>query len=121
MRYITPELTKELLSHFGNNKKVASGEPFLVNTYRELIVHNANLAFLNKDYLLFYRGQCNDYKNKYESSSFYPSIYRGNYLPSRELKYRFDILEIASLSLINLFQQNNIEGFEEVKKRKAVQ
>jgi uncharacterized protein YutE (UPF0331/DUF86 family) len=121
MRRIQPELTDELLQHFGDSSKVGSTNPFFVKTFRELVEHTAKLAFRNKDYLIFYRGQSIDYKNKSGNSSFYPSIYRGDYLPVRELINRFDILAGASRELVNLFEREKIEGYKELKRRKAVQ
>ncbi|TDS13064.1 FRG domain-containing protein [Sphingobacterium paludis] len=121
MRRIQPELTDELLKHFGDPSKVGASDPFPVETFRELVEHTAKLAFKNKDHLIFYRGQSRDYKNKAGSSSFYPSIYRGDYLPIRELTNRFDILEGASKALVDLFDSKKIEGYKELKRRKAVQ
>jgi hypothetical protein len=121
MRRIQPELTDELLKHFGDPTKVGSTDPFPVATFRELVEHTAKLAFKNKDHLIFYRGQSTDYKNKAGNSSFYPSIYRGDYLPIRELTNRFDILEGASKALVDLFEREKIEGYKELKRRKAVQ
>ena len=121
MRRIQPELTDELLKHFGDPTKVGSTEPFPVATFRELVEHTAKLAFKNKDHLIFYRGQSTDYKNKAGNSSFYPSIYRGDYLPIREITNRFDILEGASKALVDLFEKEKIEGYKELKRRKAVQ
>jgi hypothetical protein len=113
MRCIQPELTEELLNHFGDPTLVGSTAPFPVATFRELVEHTAKLAFKNKDHLIFYRGQSTDYKNKTGNSSFYPSIYRGDYLPVRELTNRFDILEGASEALVNLFEREKIEGKHE--------
>lgn len=121
MRRIQPELTDELLKHFEDPTKVGSSDPFPVATFRELVEHTAKLAFKNKDHLIFYRGQSTDYKNKAGNSSFYPSIYRGDYLPIRELTNRFDILEGASKALVDLFEKEKIEGYKELKRRKAVQ
>jgi hypothetical protein len=114
-------LTNELLNHFGDTARVGSKDSFPVATFRELVEHTAKLAFKNKDHLIFYRGQSNDYKNKAGNSSFYPSIYRGDYLPIRELTNRFDILEGASKALVDLFESKKIEGYKELKRRKAVQ
>jgi hypothetical protein len=109
------------LKHFGDSNKVGSSKPFIVNSFRELVEHTAKLSFKNKDYLLFYRGQNDDYINKAGNSTFYPSIYRGDYLPIRELTNRFDILEGTSKALIELFEREKIEGFKELKRRKSVQ
>ena len=123
MRRITPELTPELFEHFGNPQqaKIASGEAYKVSTFRQLVENTARLAFKNKDHLLFYRGQANDYKNKANTSTFYPSIYRGDYLPQKELKDRFDTLKKAGDILVRLFEEQKIEGYREVRKRRSIQ
>lgn len=121
MRKIQPELTDELLKHFKDPNKVGSTEPYQVDSFRELVEHIAKLSFKNKDHLLFFRGQTTDYKNKAGSSTFYPSIYRGDYLPLREITNRFDILEGACKALVDLFETNSVEGYRELKRRKSVQ
>lgn len=121
MRTIQPDLTEELLRHFGDPPQVAKKDGFVVGTFRELVEQTAKLSFKNKDHLLFYRGQGSDYKTKAGSSTFYPSIYRGDYLPQRELINRFDILEGASKALTDLFTVNKIEGHSELRRRKYIQ
>ncbi len=121
MRKIIPELTTELERHFGDPKDVGAGKPFRVNTYRELVEHTAKLSYKNKDHLLFFRGQGKDYKNKAGNSTFYPSIYRGDYTPVRELEIRFDILEGCSRRLSQLFEDQRIEGHRDLKRRRSIQ
>lgn len=121
MRKIVPELTSELLAHFKDKHKVGACDAFRVNTFRELVEHTAKLSYENKDNLLFYRGQNKDYRNKAGNSTFYPSIYRGDSLPLRELTNRFDILEGASKALVDLFEENKVEGYKDLKKRKSIQ
>ena len=88
-----------------------------IRTYRQLMGHIAQLAYLNKDYLLFFRGQNDDYLNKAGSSTFYPSIYRDDYLESREVFYRFEILDQASRILADAFSDAKIDGYKEVKRK----
>lgn len=121
MRAIVPDFTSELASHFGEPRQIASAAPFRVNTFRELVEHTAKLSFENKDYLLFYRGQAIDYINRAGSSTFYPSIYRGEQLQAREVNHKFDNLEGASNRLVEIFEEHRIEGHKELKRRKAIQ
>lgn len=121
MTNITPELTPELLKHFKDKTKIASYPAYSVRTFSELIKQTARLSYLNKDYLLFYRGQSFDHQNKVGNSTFYPSIYRQDYLTQREVIYQFDILENACEILVESFQSKNIEGCVDVKKRKSIQ
>lgn len=120
MRSIEGKITNKLATHV-NPKDVASGDGSPVNTYRELVEHTASLAYLNKDHLLFYRGQGVDFKNKNDKSTFYPSIYRGDYLPKREVEHRFDILSQASSKLIDLLSTRTKDGTHELKRKKYIQ
>jgi uncharacterized protein YutE (UPF0331/DUF86 family) len=92
-----------------------------VSTFRELMGHVARLSYLNKDYLLFFRGQGRDYKNKAGASTIYPSIYRGDRLSKNEIRLRFDILSSASRRLCDAFEKLQIEGYQDVKRRKYIQ
>lgn len=120
MRGIEGKITKELATVV-NEKDVASGDGFPVNTYRELVEYCAALAYLNKDHLLFFRGQGVDFKNKSDKSTFYPSIYRGDYLPKREVEHRFDILGQASSKLVDLLSTRTKDGAGELKRKKYIQ
>ena len=52
MRKIESQLSITLKHHIGN-QHVSKSKPFPVKNYKDLIKKNAELAFLNKDYLLF--------------------------------------------------------------------
>src|ERR1700733_11509446 len=121
MRKITPELTRELEQHFGDPNNVGSGKAFRVSSYRELQMQVAKLSYANKDHLIYFRGQNKDYKNKAGNSTFYPSIYRGDYTLSRELENRFDILDGSCSTLTELFEKKKIEGYRDLKRRKSIQ
>ncbi|MBN2547108.1 MAG: hypothetical protein JXB50_15005 [Spirochaetes bacterium] len=62
MRQIQPYLTFELFKHFKDPDKISAGEPFCVNSFRALVELTSKLSY--KNYLLFYRGQSFDQKNK---------------------------------------------------------
>ena len=113
-------LTRELKQHT-SIKDVASDSGYFVKTYRELVEQVAKLSYLNKDYLLFFRGQANDYKNKAGKSTFYPTIYRSDYLTQQELDYRFDKLYSASKILAELFKKHKVEGQTELRRKKHIQ
>ena len=58
MRRIEPTLPDELIKKGYDPKKIFSSQALSLNRYTELVEYNAKIAYLNKDYLLFYRGQC---------------------------------------------------------------
>ena len=120
MRAIDGKITRGMKDIVDENN-IAKGEGYPIKTFRELVEITAALAYLNKDYLLFYRGQSTDHKSKSEKSSFYPSIYRGDYLPKREIEHRFDILSEASHKLIDALGKEKISGAPELRRKKYIQ
>src|SRR4051812_43377163 len=101
MREITPALTPALQEHVGK-RSVALAPAFPVHSYRELVEHVAQLSYLNKDHLLFYRGQAIDFQTRNGASSFYPSIYRGDYTRRDVIEDRYGLLRAAGKALHNL-------------------
>lgn len=120
MRQIFGKLTKELSQHT-TPKTVGNDPGYKIKNFRELVEQVAKLAHKNKDYLLFYRGQKDDYQNKAGVSTFYPTIYRGDYLTQQELNYRFDLLNSASKLLVQEFKSKKIEGHAELSRKKYIQ
>ncbi len=120
MREITGQLTAELIQHYGANLP-AKAEAFEISSFKDLVHHVARLSCLNKDHFLLYRGQNNDYLNKTNASTFYPTIYRGERVSKDELELRINALDAAAASLTELLAQNKVEGAAEVRRRRYVQ
>jgi hypothetical protein len=120
MRKIEPTLTEEISRHIGS-KSVGRATPYPIKTYRQLVEQVANLSYLNKDHLLFFRGQTQDFLNKAGSSTFYPSIYREDNLQQQEVSYRFEILDQASRQLRDLFAKSKVNGHNDVSKKRYIQ
>lgn len=120
MREINPELTPEI-QHHNKTMRVSEAHAYPVSQFRELVHQIARLAYLNKDQLLFFRGQSKDYRNKADSSTIYPSIYRGTRVPHSEILRRFQVLEEASRQLSNLFDERKIDGYREVVRKAYIQ
>ena len=100
---------------------LGTGGSQLYCTFRRLVELVAETSYLNKDHLLFFRGQNNDHKNKAGNSTFYPTIYRGEYLQQREINYRFEILAGTSRILVNRFSEEKITGKDELHRKKLIQ
>lgn len=120
MRSIKGTLTKEL-NDFVGIQHIAKSKAIIISSFRKLMLHVARLAYLNKDYLLFFRGQDRDYKNKAGASTIYPSIYRGERISKNQLSLSFDILNSASKRLCDAFLLNKLEGHHDVRRRKYIQ
>lgn len=120
MREIKGQLTTELANHYGLQTP-SKADAYEISSYKDLVHHVARLSCLNKDYLLLFRGQNNDYLNKTNASTFYPSLYRGERVSKDELELRISALNSAATSLTDLLVENRIEGAAEVRRRKYVQ
>lgn len=120
MRTIEPALTKDLTRHC-RDQPVWRASAFQISTYRQLVEHVAQLAYLNPDSLLFFRGQDADYESKGGGTTLYPAIYRGDYLPRREIQYRFNRLDHASRLLREEFRAQGIEGSRDVFRKRLIQ
>lgn len=120
MRKINGKLTAELLK-YTDPKNVGKNNAYPISNFRLLVEQVAKLSYLNKDFLLFFRGQKNDYKNKAGFSSFYPSIYRGDYLLPSDVNRKFEILNNCCKILAELFKKNKIDGFTELSRKKLIQ
>lgn len=103
-------------------ESVAKDDAIEVSTYDELRKHVAQLSYANKDYILFYRGQKEDYKNQNSGkSSFYPSMYRDEKLDKNELKFRWEKLHIASDLLKTNIQAKYPRDSYIIRRKKIVQ
>lgn len=121
MRKITPELTEEILKQT-TTETVAKDDAIEVLNYKELRKHIAQLSYANKDCILFYRGQKDDYRNqKSGKSTFYPTVYRGDRLDKDELKYRWEKLNKASEIFIKKLRSRYPSKTYIVKRKRIVQ
>lgn len=120
MKSIKPQLTTVLLNHTTPDK-VAFDDGLIVNSYRELRKHVAELSCKNKDCILFYRGQKEDYKNSKGKSTFYPTIYRGEPLSADELAFRWRKLKSASKLLTDKINTENISEKNLLIRKKLLQ
>lgn len=120
MREIVGKLTDELKRHT-RAEDVACSDGYEVKSFRELVEHIAKLAYTNKDWMLFYRGQKKDYINKVGKSTFYPTIYRGDYLKKHVLNDKFLLLGKACKLLVEEFKNNKIIGRTELERKKYIQ
>jgi len=120
MREIIPKLTRELRAHC-QDEPVWRAEAFDVPTYRTLVEHVARLSYANRDELIFFRGQDKDFQSRVGGTTLYPAIYRGDVVPTRELRHRFDMLDQAAKLLVERFKGAGIEGHAELRQKRYIQ
>ena len=116
MREITPSFFPDLEKHV-EGQVLRKTAPFPIQSYHELVRKVAQLSFLNKDFLLFFRGQSQDFQNKAGSSTFYPAIYRKDILTAQEIRSRFELLDIATYKLIEAFDREKLDGRVDVRRK----
>ncbi|MCX7027407.1 MAG: FRG domain-containing protein [Spirochaetes bacterium] len=119
MREITPQLTEALKRHFRDS--VSRCDAFPVATYNDLMRMIAKLSYLNRDNLLFFRGQPKDYRNKAGASTLYPSLYRKNIVARSKLEYEFALLKALSALLVEETRKVDKKSADEIRRRQYIQ
>lgn len=90
--------------------EVLKSAPKRVETYDDLVKDVAQILHRNRNYVLFYRGQSNDYKTDDGKTTILPSIYRKK--PDKKrlmLKERFETLQQKTEGLKKLFRDSTIK------------
>jgi hypothetical protein len=103
-----------------NAKKIATDIPIHVNTYVELLEKIAHISYENPFLILYYRGQNTDYVNSNNTTSIYPSIYRGK-LTEDEIMSRFKLLDSSSKLLVEVAKGYKLSGINELKRKQQIQ
>jgi len=119
MREITPSFFPDLEKHV-EGQVLRKTAPYPIQSYHELVRKVAQLSFLNKDFLLFFRGQDQDYQNKAGTSTFYPTIYRKDILTSQEVRARFEMLEAAACKLTEAFEREKLDGRADLRRKQYI-
>jgi hypothetical protein len=119
LQSIKPQLTVEFARHVGD-RDVWRAPAFEISNYRALVEHVARLSYMNRNHLVFFRGQDKDYQSKAGGSTLYPAIYRGDNVPRAELEVRFRQLESAERVLVRLFEEGEINGARDLSRKRYI-
>ncbi|HEY9054107.1 MAG TPA: FRG domain-containing protein [Rectinemataceae bacterium] len=119
MREITPQLTDALKKHFRD--AVARADAYPIARFDELVRTVAELSYLNRDNLLFFRGQGEDYRNKAGASSLYPSLYRDTVVSRSRLERQFGLLKELSSILVEETRKADRRSADELRRKTYVQ
>ncbi|GAB2813374.1 FRG domain-containing protein [Dyella kyungheensis] len=102
------------------NVQIRGGAGHAVSSYMELAKKVADLQFHNRDYVLLFRGQGNDYKNRLRNTTLKPTLFRasagrGVDPPDQfELSQRFDRLAVCERDLAETFEREQITGRQRI-------
>lgn len=102
------------------SKAISTNPAVLVNKYSELLEKVARLSYKYKTQILYFRGQCQDFKDdKGKQTTLFPSIYR-NTISKDELKFKFTMLDKCVRDLVKVCNEYKLDGLPEVKRRKHI-
>lgn len=92
--------------------------PIKIDSFHDLVIEIAELAYNNPDVMLFYRGQKENIINK-KYATLYPNLFRND--NKSDVLYNIDLMEVASDLLIEMLDKNgNINGIKDLKKIKKI-
>lgn len=103
--------------------EIRKGNAHIVVDFMDLATKVAELQFMNRDFVLLYRGQKNDHKNDKGNSTLKPTLLRAieNISPNQPvLEARFNALKIAERLLIERFSNSNFAGRDRVKRQRIL-
>ena len=85
-----------------SNTRVRKDRGRLVENYLDLAQKIAELQYRNRDYVLMFRGQANDYKNRQSNTSLRPSMFRSREgaSGSTDIQMRYERLKRAEDLLV---------------------
>lgn len=123
--------TQQIWSYFDSakkarpvsNRKIRAGEGHPVFTFFELAMKVAELQFLNRDYVLLFRGQTNDHRSPAGNTMLNPSLFRlgGKRLPNQKvLQARFERLGACEAQLVRLYREAKFRGIDRLARHRTI-
>ncbi|NJO33434.1 MAG: FRG domain-containing protein [Rhodospirillales bacterium] len=103
---------------------VRQSEAILVDSFMELARKVAELQFLNRDFVLMFRGQNTDWRNKAGNTTLKPEIFRGSdskKVPAEmKLKELFERLEVAESLLVTEYPKVSANGGKRLRRQQIL-
>jgi hypothetical protein len=106
-----------------SNSKIRAGDGHRVTSYFDLARKVAELQFLNRDYVLLFRGQRTDHKTSKGNTSLRPPLLRGRgtAIPSKTtLVQRFERLREAESALLKCYRKERFKGIERLSRERIL-
>jgi hypothetical protein len=104
--------------------EVRKGKAHRVRTYLELAKKVAELQFKNRDFVLLFRGQDGDYRNRQKNTSLKPSLLRedetGNLPSEPTLRSRFELLQLAEEQLVRLYEKRRFPEAKRIRRQRIL-
>jgi FRG domain len=106
-----------------DNTTIRKGVGHQVQSYIALAKKVSELQFRNRDYVLLFRGQGNDYRNQHGNTTLKPTLFRPEKVrnPNEQtLVRRFQALEIAEERLIRGYKSPEFLGVERLQRHRIL-
>ena len=110
-------------SAISNCTKIRKSDAYPVSDYMDLASKIAELQFLNREYVLLFRGQRRDHRNDKENTTLKPSLFRsvnGRNPSSGELQTRFYSLGEAERLLTEEYRKQNHLGRDRLTRQQVL-
>lgn len=120
---ISAYFDREQAVRVASNSKIRAGDGHPVKSYFDLARKVAELQFLNRDYVLLFRGQRTDHKTTKGNTSLRPPLLRGSGMavPSRDvLTQRFERLRQAEAALLTSYRAARFKGIERLGRERIL-
>ena len=101
---------------------IRKSEAIPVNGYLELAKRIAQLQYENREHVLMFRGQPDDYRNKHNNSTIKPSIFRPRHAKYGRLEVgeKFDQLNEAEVLLVRAYEDAGLPRATEIRRRQVL-
>src|SRR5665213_2155925 len=103
--------------------KIRSGQAHPVASFMELATKVAELQFMNRDFVLLYRGQWEDHRNTHGNTSLKPSLFRpvaGRNPNGTTVMQRFERLREAERLLVDRYRDDRFTGIDRLKRQQIL-
>ena len=105
----------------GKCSSVRKSQGHRVNNYMELATKVAELQFKNRDFVLLFRGQAQDHKNRASNTSLKPTILRsaqpGKVPGASTLAARYEHLQGAETELVAQYEAVGLPGIDRLRRQ----
>lgn len=105
------------------NQTVRAASGHSVKSYFDLAMKGAELQFLNRDHVLLFRGQPNDYRTVKGNSLLKATIFRlanGKIPTAKILTQRFHVLKLAESALVERYTKERFIGRDRLKRQRIL-
>ncbi len=103
-----------------SNTAIRKGSGFPVASYLDLARRISALQYLNRDYVLMFRGQSADFLNRQRNTSLKPTIARGEMPPGDQYHDRFERLRQAEELLVEHYEATKFDGLTRIRRQRIL-